>query len=178
MLTIHGGENGEFGKLLCRKCWRLEENFLEFRGKFVFLYIKTLNKLCENWQACRKINISSPALVYMLLISKIAYCCQRSFQVKLSLFAIFPTWGWEIYYTLRKSLQYSTCPIQLNLFSIKSTNTFKHIQDGWMQLKAKAWRMLHPFTIKNNNKQTKQTQYKGKQKNLICLYKEWFIIDN
>ena len=26
-----------------------------------------------------------------------------------------------------------------------------------MQLKAKACKMLHPFTFKNNNKQTKQT---------------------
>ena len=33
-----------------------------------------------------------------------------------------------------------------------------------IQLKAKAWRMLHPFTIKNNNEQRKLTLYKGKQK--------------
>ena len=47
-----------------------------------------------------------------------------------------------------------------------------------MQLKAKEWRMMHPFTIKENNEQTKQIWYKGKQKNLISMYKDLFILDN
>ena len=49
------GKNVEIGKLLPRKCWCLV-------GNFVFLYIKTCNKLWETWPASREINIfSSPA---------------------------------------------------------------------------------------------------------------------
>ena len=39
-----------------------------------------------------------------------------------------------------------------------------------MQLKAKAWRMLHPFTIKNNNKQANIKQRQAK--NLISMHME------